>query len=129
MHQCGFTKYIIFILILSFKNKCVAILFTSSAIRTYFLIKILLFTSAIPAHSPHSSLSCHISPSLPLLANLFSASKIYSSSISSLFTIHKLCNTMHVATISDIFFKNTSGHFIITLIYPSKYRVPFPHTF
>lgn len=60
----------------------------------------------------HSLLSSHDSSLGPLLANLLSSFIIQLSSLSLLFIKHKLCNTMHVATKSDIFFNANSDHFI-----------------
>ena len=76
---------------------------------------ILLSTSASLIFSPYSSFPSCNSSSITLVASLFFASTIMSSSIPSLFTIHKLCNTIHVTIIYDIFFNDISNRFIISL--------------
>ena len=79
------------------------------------MARIFLFISASPALSSRSSVLSRSYPSITILANLFSVSTILSSSIPSLFTIHKLYNTIHVVTISRIFFNGISDRFIINL--------------
>ena len=91
--------------------------FTSCAIEA---LKIFLFTSAIPIFSPRNLVPSYKSPLVTLLDSLFYVSTIHSFSIASLFAMHKLCKTMHVATIYGIFPKSTSNHFIINLHLPFK---------
>ena len=69
------------------------------------MVKIIVFTSAIPALSPHNLLSPRNSLLIILFASFFSALTIQSSSIPSLFTMYKLCKIMHSATICGIFLK------------------------
>ena len=97
------------------KNKCVSTSFTLSGIGASSLAKIFFFTSANFAFSSRSSLPSHNSSSVALVASLFSSLIIQSSWIPSLFTIHKLCNTIHIDIIYDIFLNNISDHFIINL--------------
>ena len=79
------------------------------------IVIIFIFISTILVFPPRSSLHSRNFPSVFLLASLFFASTIQYSSIPSLFTMHRLCNTMHVAIIFGIFMKDISDHFIINL--------------
>lgn len=55
----------------------------------------------------------------------FSCSTIHSSSILSFFMINKLCKTMHIAIISNIFFNGSLDRFIISFHLPLKYQMFF----
>ena len=100
------------------KNKYVSMSFISSAIGASSLARIKLFSLASHALSPRNSLRSRNSPSIILLASLFYVSTLQSSVISSLFIIHKLCNTIHVFTISGIFPNGIFDCFIINLHLP-----------
>lgn len=79
------------------------------------MAKKILFTSTILIFSPHSSFLSRNCSLITLIASLFLCfyNQIFFNP--SLFIIHILCNTIHIATISSIFLNGTSDYIINSL--------------